>query len=73
MRVRAQNSAGFGPYSIVADVETAPDVPDPPEQPRTTSRSATGLAIEWAAPDHDGGAQITSYRVEVARREALFP
>lgn len=67
VRVRARNAAGFGGYTRPIVISTAPDVPSSPAMPRCLARSLTSLSLEWAAPVHDGGLPVTSYRLEVAQ------
>ena len=41
VRVRAQNSAGFGATSAPVEVATAPDVPEPPSNLHVATRQVT--------------------------------
>ena len=72
-RVRARNSAGLGPCSRPVDVSTASSVPGVPSAPHAITRLQDGLHLEWAAPDHNGGADITCYRLESARGMCCLP
>jgi hypothetical protein len=66
-RVRARNIFGWGPYSLVTQIQAARE-PGTPLAPVTSIDPATGdLAIEWTAPDARGAA-IAAYQVEIADR-----
>ena len=67
LRVRAQNSAGPGPYSSAVDFKTASDVPDPPGGPRVAGAAADMLLLEWDHTPHDGGMKLQSYHIEMSR------
>ncbi|KAK9824568.1 hypothetical protein WJX72_011385 [[Myrmecia] bisecta] len=67
VRVRACNEAGYGPYSVGADVATSADVPDPPPTPVPLIGSPTRLVLQWRQPIYDGGSEITGYRLEYCR------
>ncbi|EDO39347.1 predicted protein [Nematostella vectensis] len=48
-RVRAVNEAGAGKVSRIAELSTAPGVPDAPRAPDTVCRSAAAIQITWEA------------------------
>lgn len=66
MRIRAQNSSGWGQYSIPGDVKAAPGVPHAPTAPKAVGQSAVAVELAWEAPKHDGGSDIASYRLEMS-------
>ncbi len=63
-RVRAYNAAGFGPYSTVVSAVPA-GVPASPWGLHVTPHTAGQVQVKWYPPSN-GGAPITSYRVERA-------
>lgn len=65
VRIRAQNSSGWGQYCLPTEVKSAPGVPHAPGVPRGTSRNPACIDMEWEAPQHDGGTDIASYRLEM--------
>ena len=65
-RVSAINEIGTGAASNVANATTDATVPDPPTNLVATASSPTQIDLVWAAPAYDGGAPVTSYRVEVS-------
>ena len=66
-RVRARNSVGFGPWSLVLPFETpaatAPGAISPP--PHLTFANSSALGLAWAAPADNGGSAVTGYVVEM--------
>jgi hypothetical protein len=75
-RVRAVSALGAGPFSPAAVAATRPAAPDAPGAPRAASARPTVLKIAWPAPEHDGGAAVTGYRLEgrlAGRLEARAP
>jgi len=62
VQVRASNSQGDGPWSVWAEGQpaTTPAAPVPP----VLTPGNRELHVNWDAPDNDGGAQITGYRVQ---------
>ena len=64
-RVSAVNEAGAGEPSNEAVAATDPVVPDPPSNLRATAGGPHRIDLEWRAPAHDGGAEITGYRIHV--------
>ena len=66
-RVSAINSEGTGPVSNVADATTdAPTKPGAPTGLTATANGQTQIDLSWTAPSDDGGADISSYRIEVS-------
>ena len=69
-QVCAENEAGVGSPSATTGKFTAKnpfDVPGKPDAPLVTSHSAQGVTLTWEAPASDGGADITSYVMQVRR------
>ncbi len=66
VRIRAQNASGWGLYSIPCDVKAAAGVPHPPTAPKAVGQSAIAIELAWEAPQHDGGSDIISYRLEMS-------
>lgn len=67
VRARARNASGYSAYSGAADAQTSPDRPLVPEPPVATARSASSISVSWDKPQHDGGSEILSYRLELCR------
>ena len=65
-RVSAVNAVGTGSASNVANATTDAIVPDPPTNLVATATAPTRIDLTWTAPAYDGGAPVTSYRVEVS-------
>ena len=65
-RVSAINEIGTGEASNVADATTDAVVPDRPTNLEATATAPTRIDLTWSAPAYDGGARITSYRIEVS-------
>lgn len=66
VRVRAQNSMGWGPFSETLSLTARPGPPQPPSAPRCAKRKADALEMEWDAPASNGGAAVAAYRLEMA-------
>ncbi|KAL0040936.1 hypothetical protein WJX79_010532 [Trebouxia sp. C0005] len=66
VRIRAQNASGWGQYSVPCDVKAAAGVPHPPTAPKAVGQSAVAIELAWEAPQHDGGSDIISYRLEMS-------
>ncbi len=68
-RVRAQNSAGWGPWSEPnaqgnhPSATTLTDVPAAPGSFRATANGSSEINLSWTEPD-DGGAHIQFYEVQ---------
>ena len=73
VRIRAQNASGWGQYSIPGDVKAAPGVPHGPAAPKAVGQSAVAIELAWEAPQHDGGSDITSYRLEMSQGMVTVP
>ena len=73
VRIRAENASGWSQYSIPTDVKAAPGVPHAPGAPRAVGQSAVAIALAWEAPQHDGGSDITSYRLEMSEGATASP
>ena len=65
-RVSAINEIGMSVASNVASATTDATVPDPPTNLVATASSPTQIDLVWAAPEYDGGAPVTGYRIEVS-------
>ena len=65
-RVSAINEIGTGDPSSVVNATTDATVPDPPTNLVANASSPTQIDLVWAAPEYDGGAPVTSYRIEVS-------
>ena len=66
VRIRAENSSGWGQYCMPTEVKSAPGVPHASGVPKGISRSPTSIDLEWACPRHDGGSDVASYRLEMS-------
>ena len=74
-RVVAENEAGVGRPSETSGVFVAKDPyskPGKPGAPAVKEMAKGAAAVEWAAPDSDGGAEITHYVLEVCTLLLLF-
>lgn len=71
VRVRACNAQGQGDYCKSVDVSTAPGVPDEPEALRVSAPHQSALEVRWERSQHDGGAPLTAFRLEVAEFRAV--
>ena len=65
-RVYAINSVGSGRASGVVRAKTDATVPDAPTNLQATATSPTQIDLTWSVPGYDGGAPVTSYRVEIS-------
>lgn len=72
IRVRASNSNGVGPYSVVISAPTLPSPPYAPPKPTITEKKATSVRVKWQLPDEDNGAPVSSYVLQVAANGAEF-
>jgi hypothetical protein len=64
-QVRASNRAGVGAWSMALEVLSGAGPPSRPKEPRAVARSGTNASVAWDPPINNG-AQITSYRLELA-------
>ena len=71
-RVSAINRIGLGGASRVASATTDATVPDAPTGLLATSTTSTQIDLVWIAPDYDGGAPVTAYRIEVSETGAAW-
>lgn len=65
-RVYALNRVGAGRASGVASATTDATVPDAPINLVAVATEPTRIDLTWVAPLYDGGAAVTSYRIEVS-------
>ena len=65
-RVSAINAIGTGDPSNVANATTDATVPNPPTNLVAKATAPTRIDLTWSAPAYDGGAPVTSYRIEVS-------
>ena len=63
VRVSAVNAVGVGVASMEKAGMPATVVPDAPTGVMATSIGARDVTITWVAPDFNGGASVTAYRV----------
>ena len=66
-RVSAINEVGTSEPSNVVAATTDPVVPGVPTSVQAVSRGPDVLAVSWRAPEYNGGADITGYRIEGLR------
>lgn len=65
-RVRAQNESGFSQWSEVATYSTNPERPGRPPRPQLKGKThATHFKAKWEPPLDRGGAEITSYSLQI--------
>ncbi len=65
-RVSATNAAGTGDPSNVASATTDATTPAAPTDLAATADGTSRIDLAWTAPDYDGGAGVTGYRIEVS-------
>ena len=70
-RVSAINEVGAGASSDVAFAKTDATVPDAPTDLQAVSAGISQIDLEWSAPDYDGGAAVSGYRIEVSEDEGV--
>ena len=71
-RVSAINRIGVGEASRVESATTDATVPDAPTGLVATSTTSTQIDLVWIAPEYDGGAPVTAYRIEVSETGAAW-
>ena len=71
-RVSAINRIGVGRASSIESATTDATVPDAPTGLVATATTPTRIDLAWVAPDYDGGAPITGYRIEVSETGATW-
>ncbi|XP_076253735.1 fibronectin type-III domain-containing protein 3A-like isoform X2 [Rhynchophorus ferrugineus] len=65
-RLKATNDGGHSPWSEEVTFKTKPDRPDRPSKPVVKGRiHAYSFRLKWEPPNKTGGAEITSYILEV--------
>ena len=65
-RVAAINEKGAGAAAGPVSVRTDATVPDAPTDLEAVATTPRRITLTWTAPGYDGGAAVTSYRVEVS-------
>lgn len=70
-RVRAGNSAGWGPWSATRNFTTGTTVPGPPGSLSVGTVTYTTVALSWSAPSDTGGLPITGYVLERADNSSI--
>ena len=71
-RVSAVNRIGVGNASRVAGSTTDATVPDAPTGLVANDVTPTQIDLFWVAPDYNGGAPISGYRIEVSETGAAW-
>jgi len=71
-RVSAVNRVGVGDASRVAGSTTDATVPDAPTGLVANDVTPTQIDLFWLAPDYNGGARITGYRIEASEDAAIW-
>jgi titin len=72
-RVAAENKAGIGEFSPPSEPFVAKDpweVPGKPGRPTTSDVTGDSFLLTWAAPESDGGAEITNYIIEFKPKDS---
>lgn len=65
VRARAQNSAGYGPYSVVSDLATFA-LPGAPTGVTAINPTPVSTTVDWVAPASNGGSPLTAYEIQKA-------
>ena len=66
LRVRAANIVGWGAWAPPVTATVAADVPEAPEPPSSSNRTASSVRLKWQPPAEDNGAAVMQYVVELA-------
>ena len=69
VRVRAESSAGEGPWSAAASLATTASIPDTPAAPTLDLGVANQITARWIAP-YDGGSALTGFKVRYKESSA---
>lgn len=64
-KVRAQNSVGWGAWSVVDNFTTTAGVPTAPQSVVASAASWDSVDVSWSAPADDRGSAVTSYVVDI--------
>ena len=67
-KVKARNSVGYSEFSDPVSILAA-QIPDTPNAPTTTISNRWTVVVDWNAP-YNGGADITSYTIEIRTTDA---
>ena len=65
-RVSAINEIGVGRATVPVSARTLATVPDAPVDLEAIASAPTQINLVWRKPVYDGGAVVTSYRIEVS-------
>ena len=65
-RVAAINGKGAGAVTEAVSVRTDATVPDAPAELVAVATTPREITLAWKAPEYDGGAPVTGYRIEVS-------
>jgi hypothetical protein len=65
VRVQAVNQVGLSEYSDEVRVATAASAPQATDAPALGDSHQNALLVSWAPPQHDGGARVAGYRLEL--------
>lgn len=63
---QAVNTAGPGPYSLLASCVTPPSSPSPVVSIKYTF-SATTISLQWKEP-HDNGSEIVAFNIDIGEK-----
>lgn len=65
VKICAETSAGLGAFTYPMDCHTTAAKPWPPRQLSMHAAGPTSLLLEWEPPEHDCGAEVVAYRVQL--------
>ena len=71
-RVRAVSLVGDGPWSDEESLTTPDNAPDAPALPTGKGLDPDTIEVKWEKPAFDGGADITSYELQVRTVNNMF-